>query len=206
MQEKMKKVGILMSIYMGITMSLCLSVIGNLTGSKGGFILPLFLITLAVSLIISLLIGFLVPMGKISRGIHEKVHGPAGALVDAFVSDLIYTPVITLAMVTLVRRVLPVLVSMGAMRSAMAGGASEEAAKQAGAEAVAAVLSSFPPFPVMFFGSFVICMIAGFVLILIFQPLYMKLAMKQCGINGMPAGPNGPGGPKGPGGPNPPQE
>jgi len=182
MQEKMKKVGRLMSIYMGITLSLCLSLVNNLT-SKGGFMPLLFLITFVVSLLISLLIGFIVPMGLISRGIHEKIHGIGGVLVDAFVSDLIYTPVITLAMVALVRKVVPVL-----------------AGKSGGPEAAASAAASFPPFAVMFFGSFVICMIIGFVLVLIFQPVFMKLAMKQCGIEGMP------GGPKGPGGPKPPQE
>ena len=197
MEQKMKKVGRLMSIYMGITLSFFLSLNGNLT-SKGGFMPVLFVITFVVSLMISLIIGFIVPMGKISRGIHEKIHGPAGAFVDALISDLIYTPIITLAMVTLVRKVVPALVSMGAMRSALAGGAAEAAAQQAGAEAAAAAASSFPPFPVMFLGSFAICMTVGFVLIMIFTPIYMKVAMKQNGIEGMPGAGAQQGGPRGP--------
>ena len=160
MEQKMRKVGRLMSIYMGVTLSLCLSITGNLS-SGNGFMPPLFLITFLVSTVIALLIGFIVPMGKISGSIHSKVKGFGGHLLDALVSNLIYTPIITCFMIIIVRKAVPMFI-------ARSGGVVPE--------------NLFPPFIVMYLGSLALCFAVAYVLILIFQPLYMKLAMKQCGV------------------------
>ncbi|MBQ3965695.1 MAG: hypothetical protein II684_02540 [Treponema sp.] len=101
--QMMKKIGRRMSILMGVSLSFCLSLLGNLT--SGHFTLPGFLISFAVSTLISLIIGFLVPMKKVGDGLANALHLKARSLpahcAESFVSDLIYTPVITLAMVAL---------------------------------------------------------------------------------------------------------
>lgn len=101
--QMMKKIGRRMSILMGVSLSFCLSLLGNLT--SGHFTLPGFLISFAVSTLISLIIGFLVPMKKVGDGLANALHLKPRSLpahcAESFVSDLIYTPVITLAMVAL---------------------------------------------------------------------------------------------------------
>lgn len=102
----MKSVGIKMSLLMGVTLSFCLSLVGNL--SSGHFTVPGFLISFVVSLAISLVIGFLVPMGKVTASLDARLGLKPGKLstrlFDALISDLIYTPVITLVMVTMAWR------------------------------------------------------------------------------------------------------
>ena len=101
--QMMKKIGRRMSILMGVSLSFCLSLLGNLT--SGHFTLPGFLISFAVSTLISLIIGFLVPMKKVgdslANALHLKPRSLPAHCAESFVSDLIYTPVITLAMVAL---------------------------------------------------------------------------------------------------------
>ena len=99
----MKKIGLFMSLLMGVTLSLCLSLIGTL--SSGNFTVPAFLISFAVSLAISLVIGFLVPMQKVSgaavRKAGLKEHSLSARCLESLVSDLIYTPIITVVMILL---------------------------------------------------------------------------------------------------------
>ncbi len=101
--QMMKKIERRMSILMGVSLSFCLSLLGNLT--SGHFTLPGFLISFAVSTLISLIIGFLVPMKKVgdslANALHLKPRSLPAHCAESFVSDLIYTPVITLAMVAL---------------------------------------------------------------------------------------------------------
>ena len=80
-------------------------------------------------------------------------------LVSAFISDLIYTPVITLAMIVLVRK----------MAMKMSNGHAQ-----------------LPPFAVMFIKSLIISFIVAYIIILIVTPIYMKLSFKLAGVN--PAG------------------
>lgn len=99
----MKSVGLKMSMMMGATLSFCLSLAGNL--ASGHFTLLGFLLSFAASLAISLIIGFVVPMGKVTAAVDARLGLKPGTLparaVNAVVSDLIYSPVITLAMVFL---------------------------------------------------------------------------------------------------------
>ena len=98
----MKNVGLKMSLMMGAAMSLCLSLVGNLT--SGHFRVPAFLVSFAISFAISLLIGLLAPMQKITGAVNRRFRLKPGTLearcAGALVSDLLYTPVITVAMVT----------------------------------------------------------------------------------------------------------
>ena len=97
----MKNVGRKMSLMMGTTMSFFLSLVGNL--ASGRFTLPGFLLSFVASFAISLVIGFLVPMGRVTAAVDKKLRLLPGRLstrcVNALISDLIYSPIITLGMV-----------------------------------------------------------------------------------------------------------
>lgn len=157
--DRMKKIGRTMSVCMGITLSFFLSLVGNLMGSRqsGGFSVPGFILSFVLSTIVSLIIGFLVPMKKISDGFLKKHNLKQGELkarcAESLISDLIYTPVITLLMVAL---------------------AYFMAMKQSGGMAQ---LHFLP----MFLSSLIVCLIVGFILIFIFMPLFLKLIMKRNG-------------------------
>lgn len=101
--QVMKKMGRKMSLLMGITLSFFLSLAGNL--ASGRFTLAGFAISFAASTAISLIIGFCIPMKKVGDGVCAALHLKPRSLpahcAESFVSDLIYTPVITLAMVAL---------------------------------------------------------------------------------------------------------
>ncbi|MBR6968076.1 MAG: hypothetical protein IKH78_06035 [Ruminococcus sp.] len=159
----MKKIGITMSILMGVTLSFFLSLTGNLM-AEGGFKLPAFLASFVLSTVISLIIGFLVPMRRIESGAAramglEERSLPA-RLVSALISDIIYTPVITLAMVILAR----------SMAVKMSGGNAQ-----------------LPPFAAMFLGSLIVSLIVAYVIIFIATPLYLRLVLKKNGAGGPPA-------------------
>lgn len=98
-----KKISRQMSVLMGVTLSFCLSLVGNLT--SGHFTVAGFIISFVISTIISLIIGFLVPMKKVTDYLDKKLGlkpGKIGTrLFDTLISDLIYTPIITFAMVTM---------------------------------------------------------------------------------------------------------
>lgn len=106
MDETMKKVGRKMSLYMGVTMSFVLSLVGNL--SSGHFTFPGFLLSFVISTVVALLIGMIVPVGKITRDALKNAKlapdSTGGKLLSALISDLIYTPVMTLLMVFLAYR------------------------------------------------------------------------------------------------------
>lgn len=156
MENKMKKVGMTISIFMGVTLSFCLSLTGNLMGSRqsGAFSVPGWLISFVVSTLISLIIGFIVPMKKISDSIQGRFGGPRSLkarLIDTLVSDIIYTPVITLAMVAL------------AYKNAVAHGAQM-------------------PFAPMFLSSLIVSLIVAYILIFILMPVFLKLSLKLNGV------------------------
>ena len=164
MKEMMKKVERRMNIYMAVTLSFFLSLIGTL--SSGKFTIPSFLISFVISTIISFILGMFIPMRKIEEKACEKLKiksKPLSLLFNSLISDCIYTPIMTLAMVSFAHRM---------------------ATKQ-GANI---------PFLPMFLKSFVISMIAGYVIICIVTPIFLLLAMRD-----IPKGPNGP---KGSGGPS----
>ena len=165
MEEMMKKVGRAMSVRMGITMSLCLSLVGTL--SSGHFTPVGFLVGFVVSSVISLLIGFIIPVGKLSEGVRVKAGLERGTvkarLLETFVFDLIYTPIITAAMVFFAYRM--IIIQSGGMAQ--------------------------PNYWGMFLPSLVICFVAAYVLIFFVQPIFMKSVMKKYKVPGM--GPqNGP--------------
>ena len=97
----MKKIGREMSLLMGVTLSFFLSLTGLLAAGK--FNVVGWIISFLISTVISLIIGFLVPMKKVTDGVNNKLGLKPGKLgtrcMESLLSDLIYTPIITLAMV-----------------------------------------------------------------------------------------------------------
>ncbi len=156
----MKKIGRQMSILMGLTLSFFMSLAGNLSSPK--FSVIGFILGFVVSFIISLVIGFLVPMKKVGDAVDRKLGLTPGSTaahaVESLVSDLIYTPVITLAMITM------------AYKNAVSHGAKG---------------MSYGP---MLGKAMILSLVLGYVLIFIFMPLFMKLVMKKNGIGGPPQG------------------
>lgn len=155
-----KKIGIQMSLLMAVTVSFCLSLTGNLT--SGNFQPVTFLITFAASFVISCIIGLVVPMQKVESGLVRacglKERSLPARAVSSLVSDIIYTPVVTLAMIALVRKI------------ALSHGAK------------------LPPFGIMYVKSLVISLIVAFIVIFIVSPVFMKLVLKKNGVGGPPPG------------------
>ncbi|MBO7662498.1 MAG: hypothetical protein J6U01_03925 [Clostridia bacterium] len=145
---QMKSAGRFISMLMGLILSFFQSLAGQLF--SGHFTLPGWLISLALSICVSWLIGWIVPMGKVSQSLCQKLKCEPGSLkarlAETCVSDLIFTPFITLANVLL------------AWRNATAGGAKI-------------------PFLPMFLSSLGISLLIGFVLVFIFQPLCKKAVL-----------------------------
>ena len=139
-----------MSLYMGVTLSFFLSLTGLLGARQ--FTLPAFISNYIISFVISMIIGFFVPMKKVTDSLGAKFNIPPRTMkarvFDSLVSDIIYTPIITLCMVTM---------------------AYFQATKH-GARLF---------FPAMLGKSLVISMIVGFLLIFVFMPLFLKIALKN---------------------------
>ena len=152
--ETAKKAGLQISIYMGITMSFFLSLFENIL--SGHFTLILFLVTFGASTALSFVIGYFVPMGPITSAATRKLKsgGLSARIVSSLISDIIFTPVLTIAMVTLVRLMLP-----------------------------APSASQLPPYHVMVLGSLIPGMILGFILALIFMPVYQKMVFTKLGLS-----------------------
>lgn len=153
MDKKMRMIGIKMNILMGLTMSIILSFVGTMLG--GHFTIPSWLVSFGVSLVISLIIGFVVPIKKLGDAFCSKCkvnpQSFKGNLLSALLSDIIYTPIITIIMV---------VVMLG------------NAAKHAPAGAVPPVSKVLP-------GSLVVCLVVGYVVIALVQPIFLKLLLKK---------------------------
>lgn len=152
----MKKIGLHMSLLMGVTLSLCLSLTGLLRA--GQFAVPAFIVSFIISFVISMIIGLMVPMSKIGAAAVKKAgleeRSLKARLLESLISDLIYTPIITLCMVL-----------MAYMK--IKG-------------------DNKPPFAGMLISSEVVSLIVGYILIFIFQPLFLKFLLKKNGIGGPP--------------------
>ena len=98
--EVIKRVERRMGILMGVSLSLCLSLFG--CWFSGHFSVQAFVISFFISTVISLLIGFLIPTHKIGiaacRKFRVQERTLKGRAMTSLVSDLIYTPLISLVM------------------------------------------------------------------------------------------------------------
>lgn len=101
--KMMRRIGMKISICMGVSLSFFLSLTGIAT--SGHFSLHAWIRSFVISALISLIISFLVPMKKVNDKIIEKYGLQPGAVstrcITSLISDLIYTPVITLCMIYL---------------------------------------------------------------------------------------------------------
>lgn len=153
MPENMRKIGMMMTFMMGFTMSLVLSLTGTLSG--GHFTVPSWLVSFGISFVISLIIGFIVPIKRVGDAVCNKVNvvpeSFKGNLVSAFISDLIYTPIITIIMVVI-----------------MVGNAAKHA-PEGQAPSIGQVLP----------GSLILCFVVGYIVIAIIQPVFLKMLMKN---------------------------
>lgn len=154
----MRKIVMLMTVYMGLILSFCLSLVGILVG--GHFSIPGWIVSFAISLVISLIIGFLVPVKKVSDYFCSKYEvmpeSREGNRVSSLVSDIIYTPIITVVMV---------LISVNSARKHIP---EEVLAMGQGPSVGKALLLSLPA-----------CFIVGYIVIMIVQPLLVKTLIKK---------------------------
>lgn len=152
MNEKeiiMKKAGRKISLCMGITLSFFLSLIG--LASSGKFTLSGWLISFVISTVISLVIGFIVPIKKVNDAACTKLGLIPGRLSTRCFESLLSDLIFTpIITFCMVYLAFSKAVSMGAP-------------------------VRFLP---MFLHSLAICMIAGFILIFIFTPLFVKLIIR----------------------------
>lgn len=99
----MKKIGLQMNLCMSITLSIALTLLGQLL--SGHFSVTGTLISLVLSLAASFLIGIVIPMPKLRTAACRKcgvdTFSPKGNALSAAISDVIYTPVITLCNIIL---------------------------------------------------------------------------------------------------------
>ena len=106
-----------------------------------------------------MLIGVIVPMHKVTQGATKNMKpGPGKKLFETFLSDLIYTPLISIVMVA--------FAYIQNQQKGIAG----------------------PPYIVMLIPSLIACFIVGYILIFIFQPMFMKSLMKKYGPGAGPEG------------------
>ena len=100
-KKQVKKIQIRMLLLMGSTLSFCLSLTGLLT--SGHFTWMGLLFNFLISFVISCVIGRFYPMHKVSVFLDKKFGLKRGKLsthlVESFLSDCAYTPVITFVMV-----------------------------------------------------------------------------------------------------------
>lgn len=149
----MKYILPVMTVLMGFTMSLVLSFTGTLAG--GHFTVQSWLFSFGISFLLSLAIGFIVPVKKAGDAFCKKCRTvpecPKGNFLSALISNLIYTPLLTIVMVGIMvmkaTAQIPVL------------------SKRLEIMAHAVV------------PSLIICFVVGYVAIVIFQPLFIRLLM-----------------------------
>ncbi len=96
-----RKIGYLMGVLMGGTISFVNSFIGTL--SSGRFTAGSFLKSFLISFMISQILGLIIPIKKISDSLAKKLNCRSGTwkarIIDALVTDLIYSPIMTFIMV-----------------------------------------------------------------------------------------------------------
>lgn len=165
----MKKIGFLMSLYMGLTLSVFLTFtgvgVGMLPNVIAGRLPKQALIVnmiggFFVSFAISMLIGLIVPMHKVTGALTKNMRPGVGKLLlESLLSDIIYTPLISACMVALAYF------------------------------RIDAPPGEKPSYIHMLIPSLAACFIVAYILILVFQPMFLKKLMKKYG--GPQGGPPG---------------
>lgn len=148
--KDMKRVGFLVSVLTCLTLSICLPFVGVI--QSGSFRVGMYLLNFTLSFAISFIISLVFPAIKVNMYLEKRFRLKIGSLkarlVETLVSDLIYTPVISIIMTTL---------AWYGMKSSG---------------------EQIPPYIGMILVSLLISFAAAYVIIFITVPLYLKLAMK----------------------------
>lgn len=151
----MKKIMALMSVLMGFVMSFVLSLVGTLVG--GHFSIQSWMLSFGISLVLSIIIGFVVPVKPLGDKFCNKHNvvpeSPKGNFCSALISNLIYTPFLTIVMVS----------TMVLMAT------KEVPSWQARLNILGHALIP----------SLIVCFVVGYVAITIFQPLFVKLIINS---------------------------
>lgn len=163
MAKKMRKVGFCMNFLMGISLSFFLSLIGM--AASGHFEIKGWLLSFVASCILSILIGFCLPIHKVGTFLGNKIGLKERTLpfhlFESLVSDCFYTPLLSFSMVALAY-----LGMKRQLAAAIANGAPADSLPQI-------------TFLQMFLPSLILTMIAGYFLIFILQPLFLKILLKN---------------------------
>lgn len=142
-----------MNVMMGVLMSLVLSFVGTYT--SGHFSIESFITCSIISMVISIMLGFVIPIRKICKDMCKKMNLKDDSLpariVNALISDMLYTPLITFIMV---------------------GFSISRIVKASNGQAQI-------PFIPVFLRSLLICFCVGYVVIFIFQPLLLKYLLRK---------------------------
>ena len=167
-KNNMKKIGLMMSLYMSLLMSVFMTITGVCTGMLPnvikGIIPPQALIGsfisgFIISFVISMLIGLIIPMHKVTQAATKNMKPGLGKkCIESLLSDLIYTPLISVMMVA--------FAYFQNQRSGMPG----------------------PPYIVMLIPSLIACFAVGYILIFIFQPIFMRSLIRKYGPGAGPEG------------------
>ncbi len=146
---------------MAVTMSFSLSIIGNIAGyimSGGKRPIPALIIGIAISFvvgfIISMLIGWAVPMKKVGDAVCRKAHTSSKSLKGRLLNTLV-SDIIYTPVISTVQVLLGYLQMPQGQR---------------------------PPFIGMWLSSVIICMLFGYIIVFMFQPIYMRKVFSQFGI------------------------
>lgn len=155
---QMKKVGLFMNIAMGITVSIILSVHGNL--ASGHFAIPMLMVSMVISCILALFIGFLLPVKPVKDKLTGNMKMPAKFLVANIITNIFYVFIITTVntslMIILARHNMDINnVPLSVPRPS--------------------ILAALPK-------SWLSSYIVSYIVTLILEPIYLKIAFKKYGI------------------------
>jgi hypothetical protein len=146
---RMKRINRRISILMGVTLSLCLSLVAHLFLADK-FTFTGFLLSFAISLTISLIIGLIVPMKKVNDAVDRSLNLRPFSIKARLVESLVSDLIYTPIMTVIMTTI------------------SYFIATNNGADI---------PYVPMLLKSLLVCFLVGYVLIFIFQPLFMTLVI-----------------------------
>ena len=154
----MRKVGFFMNIAMGITVSIILSTHGVL--ASGHFAVPMLIISMVISCILALCIGFFLPVKPVKDKMTENMKMSAKFLVANVITNIFYvfiiTTVNTTLMITMAKHNMDINnVPLSVPRPS--------------------ILAALPR-------SWLSSYIISYVVTLILEPIYLKMAFKKYGV------------------------
>lgn len=157
--QTMRKVGFFMNIAMGITVSIILSTHGVL--ASGHFSVPSLAISMVASCSLALCIGFFLPVKPVKDKITANMKMPAKFLVANIITNIFYVLIITSVNTSLF-----ITLAKHAM----------EVNNVPHSVPRPSILAALPK-------SLISSYIISYIVTLILEPIYIKIAFKKYGIN-----------------------